>query len=210
MPTRIFDVTVPLGASTPLFPGDPPIVFRRMHSLAAGDPLTLSEVCLGSHAGTHVDAPSHFIDGAKCLGDYPVDAFLGPASVLACEKVKVVDLELIAGTSIPKRHHVLIKTANSEFVDEQQFHPEYVSIEPEVAHFLVEECECLSVGVDYYSLDPYDSTTYPAHKILARAGILAFVCLNLRSVEPGLYDFYALPPRFENLEAAPVRAVLIA
>jgi arylformamidase len=66
----------------------------------------------------------------------------------------------------------------------------------------------LSLGFDYYSLDPPSATTFPAHLEAARRAIPVFVCLDLSEVSPGEYFFSALPLRIEKIEGIPVRAVL--
>ena len=68
----IYDVSVPLSAATPTYPGDPGIEIRQWLTLAAGDPANVSLLHFGAHSGTHVDAPSHFIEGGSGVDSLPL------------------------------------------------------------------------------------------------------------------------------------------
>ena len=61
---RIYDITVPISAELPVYPGDPPIELERIMSLDKGDVANVTRLCCSTHIGTHVDPPSHFISGA--------------------------------------------------------------------------------------------------------------------------------------------------
>jgi len=109
--------------------------------------------------------------------------------------------------SIPRNHHVLLKTDNSALLAAPPFAASYTYVEPAAAAYLCKLTPC-SVGIDYYSFDPYESDDFPAHKILANHNLPAFVCLNLGAVPAGLYGFAGLPLLLERTEASPVRAIV--
>src|SRR5215212_6462033 len=79
---RIVDISLPLGPATPIYPGDPPVLQERLSEARGGDSYALSRLTLGSHAGTHVDPPAHFIPGAATAERLPLAACIGPAIVL--------------------------------------------------------------------------------------------------------------------------------
>jgi Predicted metal-dependent hydrolase len=80
--SAIFDITLPIRTGQLSWPGDPPVAVTPWFRLAAGDPAEVSEVRLSSHTGTHVDPPSHFIEGGATVDQLPLDALVGPARVV--------------------------------------------------------------------------------------------------------------------------------
>jgi arylformamidase len=205
---RVADITLPLGPDTPIYPGDPALRVALLKSMADGDDMTASSFEMGCHVGTHVDLPSHFLEAGRTLGDYPISAFVGQAVVLELSDVdERINLERLSSEVIPKNRHVLIKTRNSELLSDPQFYEGYVFVEPEAVSHILDQ-NALSIGIDYYSLDPSDSTSYPAHSLCAKNGAPVFVCLDLRDILPGEYWFAGLPLRINQLEGCPVRAIL--
>jgi arylformamidase len=218
--TQAIDITVPMGPDLVVYPGDTPPVVRRIGSIAQGAPLTASEIAIGCHVGTHVDAPAHFIAGGLTVDQLALNHFYGPAVVVEfpsrpSTSLRAVSLsngeritaEEVSRAAIPPGRHVLIKTRNSDLLALSQFRSDYCYLTPQAAELLL-ELRPLSVGFDYYSLDPPGESAFPAHHAIARAGLPAFVCLDLKHVEPGAYTFVALPLPLVGVEAIPVRAVL--
>ena len=78
----IYDISVPLSAELPVYPGDPVIEIHDALVLAKGDPANVSLLNFGAHTGTHVDAPAHFIEGAKKVESLALDVLLGEAEVI--------------------------------------------------------------------------------------------------------------------------------
>lgn len=78
---EIFDLTRPLIAGMPVLPGDPPVVVERVHSHET-EGYAVSRICLGSHSGTHLDAPRHFFPAGATLDHYPVGRFVRPGVLL--------------------------------------------------------------------------------------------------------------------------------
>ena len=67
MATEWIDVSVPIYAGMVHWPGDPPVEISQPMHLDRGDVCTVSRLALGMHTGTHVDAPNHFLKGAKSV-----------------------------------------------------------------------------------------------------------------------------------------------
>lgn len=205
---QLVDITIRLGPGTPLYPGDPPPTVERLSSIARGDPLTASLLHLPAHAGTHVDLPAHFIDGGRVLGDYAAEDFCGPGWVLDLGDVQsAVTRERLEAEKILSDHHLLIKTRNSALLQKPDFQHDYVHLDPLAAKYLL-QANPRSIGFDYYSLDPSNSETFPAHRLFAEAGLPVFVCLDLSRVEAGPWWFCGLPPAMADVEGAPVRAIV--
>ncbi len=205
----LFDLTLPLGPETLVYPGDSPPVIARVSDLRVGDPLTTSYMALGCHVGTHVDAPAHFLTGGATIGELPLEAFYGPARVCSLLGRKEIGAPDVNALDLPEGRHILLRTDNAALLHQPSWNGEYTTLSREAALYLASR-NPRSVGFDYYSLDPDGSGDFPAHRILARWNIPVYVCLDLWRVPPGDYLFHGFPLRFEGVEASPVRALLFA
>lgn len=204
----IHDVSLALFAQTVVYPGDRPPQITRVSDIQLGDPLTHSHLSVGCHVGTHIDAPSHFLADKFCLNQLPLQSFYGPAVVIDMPNRKRIDKSDLVSLQLPSHHHLLFKTDNSLLLHTSMFHSSYCTLSEEAAAFLC-EWNPLSIGWDYYSLDPCDSDGFGAHTCFAKHNIPVFVCLDLFRIDPGAYHFIGLPLRLEGVEASPVRALLI-
>ena len=102
---------------------------------------------------------------------------------------------------------VLIKTHNSRLWGSPEFHPDYVGVTEAGARYLVERGVKV-VGVDYLSVEEFKKPGAPAHHVLLGGGTIVIEGLNLRDVEPGIYEMFCLPLRIVGADGAPARVVL--
>ncbi len=203
----LIDISLPLDERLVVYPGDQRPVVKRLASIAEGDALTASELTIGCHVGTHVDAPAHFLSNGAAVTDLPLAHFHGPARVLNLTELEIVDEAAVRAARPPSGVHLLLKTRNSALLSESVFRRDYCSLTVAAAEALLEQ-RPLSIGFDYYSLDRPGDEEFPVHRTAAERGLPVFVCLDLRGVEAGDYHFSALPLRVAGLEGVPVRAVL--
>jgi arylformamidase len=204
---RIIDVTVPLSADLPGYPGDPPFELRFDARLADGDVSNTSRLSLGSHAGTHVDAPFHFLVDGASVDRLPLDVLVGRARVVevsARERIERADLETL---DLRDDLRLLLKTRMSGLLRKPPLYRDWVHLAPEAARYLVDAGLKL-VGIDYVSVDPHGSTDFPAHQILLEAGVVIVEGLDLSEAEPADYDMTCLPLLVAGADAAPARVVL--
>jgi len=179
-----------------------------------GSECTLSRVAYGSHTGTHLDAPLHFIEGGGTVDGLDLSILIGPCLVVEIphrNQTGVTDHDLIGCGIPPGTKRLLLKTENSRrrLLDDPIFAPDFVAIAPSGAKWLVDAGVQL-VGVDYLSVgSAIDGTGGETHRVLLAAGIIAVEGLNLAETVPGIYDLICLPLRIKGAEGAPVRAVLI-
>jgi arylformamidase len=195
----IHDVSVPLRTGMVVYPGDPAFSIDRAMSLAGGDIANVSEMELGVHTGTHVDAPLHFFDGAPAVEALDLDVLVGPAVVVEVTGPGDVGPDAV----VDGAERLLFKTRNSAAWAEERFFEDYASISPEAAALLVEAGVRL-VGIDYLSVGSVET-----HVTLLRAGVIAVEGLDLREIEPGSYTLVCLPLKIEGSDGAPARAILI-
>ena len=193
----------------PKIPILPEVHVQKFLSLEKGHPLNVTELSLPCHAGTHVDAPAHFVAGGTTVDHLPLESLLGPAVVLDLPDRDVIRPADLAAVEVPAAHHVLLKTRNSALLRGARFVETYCHLAPEAAAWLCER-RPRSLGFDYYSLDPIAADDFPAHTIAARADVPVFVCLALAEVPAGRYTFLGLPLPLVAAEAAPVRALLMS
>ncbi|MGH9871807.1 MAG: cyclase family protein [Pyrinomonadaceae bacterium] len=209
---QIYDVSVPLSANTPTYPGDPGIQIKQWLRLANGDPANVSLINFGLHSGTHVDAPAHFIEGGAKVGSLSFDGLLGEAEVIEVpDHIDVIDEKFVGANCVNGSQRVLFKTRNSVFWGdtERGFHEDYVYIDPGAARRLVESGVKL-VGIDYLSVEKYNSDSFPTHLEFLSSGVVIIEGLDLRTVPGGRYELICLPLKIAggSGDGAPARVIL--
>jgi arylformamidase len=177
------------------WPGDTRFSFRTTSSLAEGWPYESTAFTMSAHLGTHADAPCHVIAGAATIGEMPLTPYLGPARVVEVSGRGELGPEELPAKSL-RIPRVLFRSRGKAFLS------------PLAAVRLAENGAIL-VGTDAPSIDPPDAEDLPAHRTLLSRGIALLEHLALDAVEEGEYQLVALPLRFDDLDASPVRAILI-
>lgn len=201
------DVTLPLREGMIGFPGDPPFRARRVQDLEKGDACTLSEIRLSAHAGTHLDAPCHFVRGGSPVEETRLDRLIGVATVVPIEHPERITREEIEPLDLGER--TFFRTANSRAPRPEAFAETYVSIDLDAARCLIRKGVRL-VGIDALSVEAFGHDEAPVHKALLSEGVAILEGVDLRGVQPGVYLCVALPMAVRGLEAAPCRVVLLS
>jgi arylformamidase len=209
---RIYDVSVPISARTPTYPGDPGIEIRDWLSLENGDAANVSALCFGAHTGTHVDAPAHFIKGAPQLQSLDLHTLIGGVQVIELpHDVMAIEASHLAAGVDKGAQRILFKTRNSEFWNETdgQFHTDYTYISPAAARKLI-ELGIRLVGIDYLSVERFASDNFETHELLLGKGVVIIEGLDLREVPAGTYEIICLPLKIAggSGDGAPARVVL--
>lgn len=207
---RIYDVTVPISAETPVYEGDPKTEIKTISSIENGDASNVSRICCCAHTGTHVDAPNHFLQGTKKVHELELEKLVGECLVIELDKnVSEIKPEHLNGIENVER--VLFKTRNSDFWDETNkvFQTDFTYISPKAAQELVKKNIKL-VGIDYLSVDKFDSTDFPTHKILLENEVVILEGLDLREISGGVYEIICLPLKYIGGagDGSPARTIL--
>jgi arylformamidase len=203
---RFIDISVPLDATLPTYPGNAPVDLEAVKRVARGDSSNVSTLHMSAHGGTHVDAPRHFFDdrpGAEALS---LDLLCGRARVVEVTS-RSVSADDLAGFDLSEDVRVLIKTHNSRLWGDATFHTDYVGVSESGAKYLVDRGVKV-VGVDYLSVEPFKTPGAPTHHTLLGAGTIVIEGLNLRDVEPGVYEMFCLPLLLVGSDGAPARVIL--
>jgi arylformamidase len=206
----IYDITLTITPTLPVWPGDPPVQLSQPSHLERGDICTITRLDISAHTGTHLDAPAHFIRGGATVETLDLDVLIGPALVVDARGRGHLTAEALEALAIPPYvKRLLLRTDNSAIwqAGDSAFVEDFVAIEPSGASWLVERGIRL-VGIDYLSVAPFEDGA-PTHQILLGAGVIAVEGLNLSAIEPGEYQLICLPIRIGGSDGAPCRAVLI-
>jgi arylformamidase len=205
----IYDVTVPITSSIPVWPGDPAVQLSAKSHLSRDKTHTvrLTSIEMGSHTGTHIDAPFHMMDDGERLDQVSLQTLVGKATVFEVAGVPSVGAAQLERLSWSGVERVLFKTENSRHWKDGAFYKEFVYLEPDGAEFLVERGVRL-VGIDYLSIDRFKSESHPCHFVLLKKHIAILEGLDLSAVPPGEYTLIALPLNLHGADGAPTRVIL--
>jgi arylformamidase len=204
------DVSVPLRTGMVHWPDNPPVRIERMLDIEHGDAANVSTLSMGSHTGTHMDAPLHFVRGGKGLDEMPLEATIGRARVVEIHDAESVKAKELRPHGVRGGERVLFKTLNSaRRWYEEAFIEDFVYVSQEAAHHLATQ-EVLTVGTDYLSVGGFLKDGVETHQALLEAGIWVIEGLDLAEVEPGEYELICLPLKVERGDGAPARAILRA
>jgi len=205
---KLFDVTVPLRGDLPTYAGEPGVTLDYHKRLDRGDPYNVSAISLGSHTGTHIDAPYHFIDGAPTVDELPLDALVGPCLVVEHDGDAHVTADDLDRAGLPPgTTRLLIKTSNSSLWDDNQFHEDYIALTADAARWIVDRGIVL-VGIDYMSIEQFGATTFVVHETLLQRDVVIVEGVDLRGVSPGSYQMVCAPLLVVGAEGAPARVLL--
>lgn len=205
---KIYDITVSISPDLPVYPGDPGIKIEKTMCLEHGDVCSVSQLSFGTHIGTHVDPPSHFMRGGAALDQLPLDVLIGPARVVDVGEVSAIDLRVLQQFDLQGVTRVLFKTRNSRLWDEAtEFARDFVYLESDAAEQLVKMGVRL-VGIDYLSVEKFNFDEPKTHYALLGNNVVVVEGLNLSAVEAGDYELICLPMKIKNGDGAPARVVL--
>lgn len=205
---RLWDISPPVHAGAPVFPGDTPYRQRWAASIGPGCPVNVSEITLSPHVGAHADAPLHYDPAGAPVGELDLSPFLGRCRVIhAIARGPLIEWEHLAHavTGLPPR--VLVRTYERAPVDR------WDGALAAYAPATIERLATLGVkliGIDTASIDPADSKSLASHQVIRRLGLRVLENLVLDAVPEGDYELIALPLKLVSADASPVRAVLRA
>ncbi|KXJ98553.1 MAG: putative metal-dependent hydrolase [Acidobacteria bacterium OLB17] len=208
--SELIDITIGISPEMPIYKGDPGVEIRSFKAIATGSSANVSQVSFGVHSGTHVDAPNHFIDGARRVDALDPEKLIGRCRVIEVpDDVVAIGPEHVGDLGGVKR--VLFKSRNSQFWDtpEDGFRSDFSYLVPEAAKLLVEKGVVL-VGIDYLSIEKSGSPGHPVHVELLSHEVVILEGVDLRKVDAGEYDIICLPLKYTggNGDGSPARTFL--
>ena len=197
------DVSVPIYAGMVHFPDNPSIEIDTISHVGRGDLCTVSRLTMGTHTGTHIDAPIHFLPGGAGVEDVPLKNLIGPARVIEIKDPSAVRADELRFHHLGVGERLLFKTSNSERCwKTSQFVPDFVSIAEDAASYLA-SLNTLAVAIDYLSAGSPET-----HRTLLGAGVVIIEGLNLTGISQGRYELLCLPLKILGGDGAPARVLL--
>lgn len=210
--SRLIDVSLGISAEMLTWPGDPAADVVRRKQIEKGDSSNVSELRIGTHTGTHVDPPVHFIQGREGIDRVPLDQLCGDAFVAhlpdASGPIGAQELEALA---LPKdTTRLLLKTSNSNLWNQKKptFPDRYACLSVEAAEWVVQR-GIRVVGVDFLSVEEKGAEGHPVHKTLLSNGVAIIEGLDLREAPSGPCTLLCFPLKVLNGDGGPARAAII-
>jgi len=203
---QIIDISRKIEGKMPVYPGNPRPEIEKYRQIPE-DSTTESEVKIGSHTGTHVDAPQHVIENGKTVDEMDLEDFYGDCQVLdLTDEGRKIDRKALKDKEISE-DIVLFKTENS-LKNFDEFGEDFAFLNLSGVEYLIEE-GVETVGIDYLSLVKFEggNDAEQAHK-KANMEMAVIEGLDLENVDDGSYTFSGMPLKMET-DGAPLRAVLI-
>ena len=205
---KLWDISPPVHAGSPVFPGDTPYSQQWCATIGPGCPVNVSAITLSPHVGAHADAPLHYDEAGASIGAVALDAFLGPCRVIhamGCGPlIEWQHIEHAINASLPQR--VLVRTYQQA---PTVWDPDLAAYAPETVQKLADLGVQL-IGIDTASIDPASSKTLDSHMVIRQRNLRVLENLVLDEVAEGDYELIALPLKLTEADASPVRAILRA
>lgn len=201
------DISLTLSENTPVFLNDAPFITKEILQIKKGNVANVSFIEMGSHSGTHIDAPRHFIDNGDSIDTISINKLIGSAKVYEIKNKRFITREDLNNLDICVGDIILFKTDNGDKLLYKEFFKDFVYLDNSAADFLVEK-NIKAVGIDYLSIEYYYSNDYYVHKKLLSNDILIIEGLLLNNVPQGVYKIYAFPLKISKCDGSPARVIL--
>jgi arylformamidase len=184
-----------------VYPGDPQPKFSA-HATIKDDKANVTRITLGSHTGTHVDAPWHFLQAGNSIDMEPLDKFIGEAAIIDASGKNSITAADFSGHDIKSNDIVLVYTGTGDRSTDFSY------LDVSAAEWMVEH-KVKSVGIDTTSVEKYGRKDAPVHKMLLanNIGIIENL-VNLKQFVGSRMFFVCLPLPLKGIDGSPARAAL--
>ncbi len=203
---KIIDISQKICPEMPVYPGDPRFQTKTVCSFKQGSMCEVSELTIGSHCGTHIDAPLHMIPGGGDIESFPLDCFVGPCRVLTLPAA-IISEKMLEELEIGEGERILLRTdPEGKAQQKGRFNPAVLSMR---AAQLLAAKRVKLVGIDSPTVENMELCDGEVHRTLLGAGIAVLEGICLKEATRERYTLSALPLRLAGENGAPCRAVLI-
>ena len=191
----------------PTYPGDPEVLLVSKNTISLQGYNVLN-ICMGTHSGTHVDAPLHLIDNSAAINDISPEIFLGKAVFVEILKSKneAVSLQELKKIEIEEDGILIVRTGWEDNKYKESYFTDFPYFSSDCAEYIISK-KIKMIGTDMPSVDgPNQNATF--HKKILNEGIpIVEGLINLAQVAGRTMMFCALPLNIKNSDGSPVRAV---
>lgn len=202
----LWDISPPVHAGSPVFPGDTAYQQRWSATFGPGCPVNVSALTLSPHVGAHADAPLHYDPTGAAVGELPLEPFIGPCRVIhALGARPLIEWHHLSHALADLPPRVLVRTYRH--MPAERWDPTLPAFAPDTVERLADRGVTL-IGIDSASIDPADSKTLDSHQVIRQRGLRVLENLVLDEVPEGDYELIALPLKLIQADASPVRAIL--
>jgi arylformamidase len=204
------DISYPLCEDILHWPQDPVPPDIKSHSTTSEEgTITMTQMTINTHHGTHIDAPRHFYPDGTSIDEMPLNTIMGPVRVIEIKDTKLIKPEELATHNIQPGERILFKTVNSSYYKRGKFVEDFVHITNEAAEFLKDK-KVSVVGIDYLAVGSFRDrdSLIQVHRTLLGNGIWIIEALDLSAVAPGNYEIICLPVKIKQGDATQARAIL--
>lgn len=201
----LWDISPTLSPAIPVWPGDTAFRAEPTWQIADGCPVHVSRMTLSTHTGAHCDAPSHYDVDGPSIDAVPLDAYLGACRVIHCIGAALVEPQHVAHALAGLPPRVLLRTYRT--APQAAWDSNFSAIAPATIALLAQHGAQL-IGIDTPSIDPQESKTLDAHRVVRRHRMAILEGIVLDAIAEGDYELIALPLKLAGMDASPVRAIL--
>jgi arylformamidase len=206
MDMKIYDISLSLSANTVRWVTAQPFELIERKRMSRGDANNSSSIHTSAHAGTHVDAPFHFVPNGPTIESLPLELFIGAARVCAVDAAGQITGNYIGRLKLAGEKRVLFKTRNSGLLHKPDYDSSFLAFSVDGANALAELGVQL-VGLDYLSVARADEQV-PVHRAFLDHGIVLLEGIDLSEVPAGRYELICPPVKLAGSDGAPCRAFL--
>ena len=204
---KIIDLTHIIDEKMPVFPGTkPPKIIQQ--NIIKKDGFAEKRITMCSHTGTHIDAPSHMIEGGYSLSDFPIEKFIGEGIVIPLETDSFIKLEYLKKFEfeIKKSSFVLFYSGFDDLWGKKEYFKGFPSLTIEAAKYLM-EFNLKGIGIDAVSIDCMENENFDIHYILLKKNMIIIENLkNLKFLLDKKFELYLTPLKIKGLDGSPIRA----
>jgi arylformamidase len=205
------DISIPMNNNLPPWPGDTAFHRDIVSEIGVGGAqYNVSVLSMSSHAGTHMDAPKHFVAGGAGIDMVSPELLVGPAYVLDLSGRSTaghIGVEELQGRIPAGTLRLLVKTGNSSLLGDGMFHEDYTALTLQAVEYVVKAGIRL-LGFDYYSFAPFEAPVEAHRALLNVHGTAAIENVDLSQAREGWYDLICLPLKIEGGDGSPARALI--
>lgn len=205
---KYIDVTLKINEETIIYPGDAKFEKDFVCSINEGDVCNVTAISMGTHTGTHIDAPRHFYKNGRTVDSLELEKLIGHAKVFSLEDIDIIKETHIKSLNIEKGDRVIFKTKNSKYLLDGEFRKDFVYLDKSASDYLIEKGVIL-IGIDSLSIEEFNSDFHEVHFDLLEKEIVIVEALDLNEVEEGDYEIIALPLKIEGGDGSPARVILV-